>query len=455
MKQVALSAVVVALSSFGVSAFAADKQPASSAGGAATLTQIAAQIYGQIQAGYTQANARLQQFDSFLDAYIYSATSPFKPSASTGVESNASANPMLAYPTIMTGVAPVVQAANSAATAKNVLSQIPSNAITYATGKANANAPAYLPWYSLNNNQTPTDALLSQPQTTRANTASEYLNNLTMYLPASDSFLVAPQDQVTAKLNNNFFNYMNYFAPAFGAYNATPVIANGNSALAMARGYPEFLTLSNQPIADDVSWVLSRFNGDDDLSKKLQSTIGDADNNTTYKKFLLQERQFNAARSMVNGMLSQIWVERAPVTGAATPVLNTTANKSDRAVLQNQYFTPGDAKESASPLQMERYVRTHRVNDPSWYQKMSTASPATIAREQLYVSAQLLAAQQQAHEDREKLLMATLLNSQGYVNGSMKTNVDRSAAKLRASLCKALGAKGGKMCSQAGMSTSS
>jgi intracellular multiplication protein IcmX len=451
MKQLALSTVVIALSSLSLSAYSADKLKAGSgAGDAGSLTQIAAQIYGQMKAGYAQANARLQQVDDFLNSYILSATTPVIPQVSTAVAANAVANPTLAQPVSMPLVVSTVQAANSKATTNNVMGQITTNAMTYSTGK-NPNNAMYLPWYNLFIDNSPTGSLLSDPKSPRVNSSAQYLNNLTVYLPASDSFLVPPVEQAVSQVNNNYFDFMNYFAPASGAYNPNPMVPNANSNLKMARGYPEFLTLSNQPVADDLSWVLTQYELNGQISPVHLSQLADVmkgeNYQNSYKKFLLSERQYNAARSMVNGLMSQVWVERAPVKGAAAPVLTES---TDPKSTQQKYFTPGDKTLSASPLQMERYIRTHRVNDSSWYQKMSTASPATVAREQLYVSAQLLAAQQQAHEDREKLLLATLLNSQGYVNGTMKTNLGLSERSLKSDLCKALGKDGGAICSGVG-----
>lgn len=454
IKQLALSTVVVALSSLSVSTFAADKLKDSGAPAGGSLTQITAQIYGQMKAAYTEANARLQQVDSYLDSFIYSATSPVIPQVSSGVQPNAATDPTLVQPVMMPAVSSVVQAANSTANTNSVMAQIPNVASYNSTGKIlNATQQLYLPWYKIYVDPTPTGSLLADPKSSRANIAGQYLDNLTLYLPATDSFMaespmMAPEEKQEAQLNNNYFNFMNYFAPNYGAYNTTPLLPNVNSNAGMARGYAEFLSLSNQPIASDLTWALSQYESGGQISpahlQQLAAVMKGDNYNNSYKKFLLQERQYNAARSMVNGMLSQIWVERSPVKGAATPVLNAA---TDPTTTQNQYFTPGDKTQSASPLQMERYVRTHRVNDPAWYQNMSTASPATVAREQLYVSAQLLAAQQQAHEDREKLLLATLLNAQGYVNGTMKTNLQMSETELKRDLCSALGKDAQGVCS--------
>jgi intracellular multiplication protein IcmX len=455
IKQVVLSTLVMALASVGVNAYAADPAgPTPSAGDFASLTQIVAQIYGQIKAGYTESNARLQQVDSYLNSFISTGTSQVIPQVSAGVESNASSNPVLTQPVTMPLVPSTVQAANSLSTTNLMMAQIPEAAVFYSSQNlANASNLVYLPWYQIPTNTTPTGSLLQDPTSTRANISAQYLDNLTVYLPASDSFiadnaLASKLDKSETLANNNYFNFMNYFEPTYGAYNTTPISDGIGSALTMARGYPEFLTLSNQPIADDLSWTLSQYEQNGQIApqylNQLAGVIKGTAYNNSYKTFLLQERQYYSARSLINGLLSQIWVERAPVKLAAKPVLAASA---DPVKTQNQYFTPGDSTASASPLQMQRYERMHRVEDPNWYAQMSTASPATIAREQLYVSAQLLAAAQQSHEDSEKLLVATLLNAQASVEGSMKNNLKMSESQLKADLCSALGPNSQGVCS--------
>jgi hypothetical protein len=455
IKQIILSATVITLTSLGLNAYAGSGLSDAPAGSdLGTLTQIASQIYGQIKAGYTESNARLQQVDSYLNSFMSTGTSQVIPQVSAAVEPNASANPVLANPITMPSVPATVQAANSLATTDLLIGQIPATASFYSSGKVATPADAmYLPWYQIPTNNTPTGSLLQDPASSRSNTSAQYLDNLTVYLPASDSFiadnaLASSLDKTQTVANNNYFNFMNYFEPTYGAYNASAALDGMSSPLTMARGYAEFLSLSNQPIATDLTWALSQYEQNGQIAPQylnaLATVIKGDNTNNSYKTFLLQERQYNAARSMINGLLSQIWVERAPVKLAAKPVLAASA---DPVKTQNQYFTPGDQTASASPLQMQRYERMHRVEDANWYAQMSTASPATIAREQLYVSAQLLAATQQAHEDSEKLLLATLLNAQASVEGSMKNNLKISETQLQKDLCSALGSSAQGVCS--------
>ena len=454
MKQLTLSTIVMALASVGVNAYAATaSNGSSSAGDTGALTQIVAQIYGQIKTAYTESNARILQVDSYLNSFISSAASQVIPQISSGVDSNASNDPTLTQPVTMPLVSSTVQAANSLATANSIMAQIPDAASYNSLGKVlDGSEQSYLPWYQINVDTTPTGSLLQDPTSQRLNIPTQYLDNLTVYLPASDSFIASNPlestfDKSEILVNNNYFNFMNYFEPTYGAYNVKPVAAGVNSNLGMARGYTEFFSLSNQPIADDLTWILSQYEQNGQIApqylNQLAAVIKGNGYNNSYKKFLLQERQYNASRSMINGMLSQIWVERAPVTLAAKPVLDASVNSLKT---QDQYFTPKDKTQSASPLQMERYERMHRVEDPNWYQQMSTASAETVAREQLYVSAQLLAASQQAHEDSEKMLLATLLNAQIAMQGSVQTNLQMSETQLKTDLCNALGSTGQGVC---------
>jgi hypothetical protein len=458
IKKVAIGTTALALSTASVATLAAtkDKHQLGDSGGS-SLTQIASAIYAQISAAYTASNARLQQVDSYLSSFISSSTSPVSSLASTALEPGAQLNSATAVqPATMRQVPSEVQLANSTGTATRLLSTTPYTAMNLTGANPVSmmvypnSQKAYLPWYKIAIDNTPTGSLLTDyNKVTPSNTPLSYKYNMTSGVHASDSFenilppypLPGTAYAKTLADNNDYFNFMHYFAPMGGSYSMTPQPPSMKTPADTARGYAEFLSLSNQPLAPNLGAALSQYVVGGKVSKDNTKKLAGVLQGDDYKTYLLQERQYNASRSMVNGLLSQVWTERAPVKSKNMTQVVTGILASDPTAAK--YF---NADGSASPLQMENYIRLHRVQDPNWYKKMSTASPAAIAREQLYVSAQMLAAQQQAHLDSQRLLMATLLSSQNYVNGTLKTNLSISERTLQTDLCKALGGAGTGVC---------
>lgn len=124
-----------------------------------------------------------------------------------------------------------------------------------------------------------------------------------------------------------------------------------------------------------------------------------------YQEYVMTIRSLIANRSITLNTLNQLIAERTPMQGlgqAAGLQPTTPASGKTPAV-----YPP------ASPLQVEEYQATYRVEDPTWYANLDKASPATLQREQVVMLAEIEKQNLQAHLDRERILSElTALNLQ-------------------------------------------
>lgn len=116
-------------------------------------------------------------------------------------------------------------------------------------------------------------------------------------------------------------------------------------------------------------------------------------NDPVYQNFQVAARSATAQRSVAVNNFQHMIAERTVVEG-----LGKSAGLKDQS---------GKPIQDASPLQVQQYIATHRVNSPSWFAKVQSASPAAIQRETLVVMAEIEAQNYQAHLDRERMI-ATL-----------------------------------------------
>lgn len=110
-------------------------------------------------------------------------------------------------------------------------------------------------------------------------------------------------------------------------------------------------------------------------------------NNPVYQKNQVDIRSFIAARSVALNNLFRIIAERTPQPNIVALNLKDPAGKAIQSAAQYQY-----------------YLVTRRVDNPKWYDQMSQASPSTIARETLFVLAEIQRQLYQIHQDNERLI---------------------------------------------------
>lgn len=123
----------------------------------------------------------------------------------------------------------------------------------------------------------------------------------------------------------------------------------------------------------------------------------------TYKRYVFNLRSLLASRSMVTSAINNLIAERTPMQGLGAAAGITTANAS------------------ASPLQVEAYRATHRIEDPTWYTSIANAKPATVEREILVVLAEIEYQNYEAHLDRERIegeLAASALQGAAQANAN-------------------------------------
>ncbi|MDF1796587.1 MAG: hypothetical protein P1U63_08645 [Coxiellaceae bacterium] len=419
-------------------AFAAPQSGQSS--NAQAQSKILADIDGILHATAQKATALTNQVDQFLSGVENSNTASTKlsqPDGTTNFSNVSTPNVPLSQTTLTNYIN--YQAAQ--ATTKNVAATLSKPVNIINPPKDNSTQNEFLKALFANNDTPKTDTTLDlKPQT---NTA--LVSQLTLGTPADDTLFISGnslQDAENADSSNNpdylqsgekddvmkpkknFTTYMSaptFVSPYNGSYYTGPNGQNAYSANA-AKAYLVYLTDAANPIGSDINWqnLAPAAVADTSKAKKGKgspSSVRAKDilklkNSTAYQKYQLTVRNIVASRSLVTDLLNQMLVERTP-----SAKLAQEANLPPQYTTQNYVKGSKKPQTTASPMQVENYIANHRVNSSKWYQSMSTASPAVVQRETLYVLAEILSKMQQAHLDREKLLMVNGLTAIETVNG--------------------------------------
>lgn len=229
----------------------------------------------------------------------------------------------------------------------------------------------------------------SEMNTNKTDRANLY-RDLTVNAPASDTLYI-DSDSISSSYPavakpdttyNNYFSFDTLFTPK--AY------ANDDASNA-AQKYVEYAAELYSPLTDGINYSgiqsgLSAYSSDADKANYLQKIV----TNATYQKYQLSIRSLVAARSAAVSNFNYMQAERTPVAD-----LGTKAGMPD---------DPNLPSGSASPLQVQHYVGTHRVNNPDWYTQMKHASPATLQREQVFMLAEIEAQMQRSYMLNERVL---------------------------------------------------
>lgn len=197
-----------------------------------------------------------------------------------------------------------------------------------------------------------------------------------------------------ATINNKFLDFSSLITPI--AYTSDEQIDVGN--------FLKYATQSTQDLTTGVD-----FNS----LERHPAVVAALKTDPIYQNYMFTVRSVLALRSITLNAFNYLIAERTPINNLGTAI-----------GLNNQ---------SASPLQVETYQATHRIEDPNWYKTVLNASPATVQRETLIVLAEIEKQNYQAHLDRERLLsILTALNIQ--MSASSETAIAQSASKLNSDI---------------------
>ena len=215
------------------------------------------------------------------------------------------------------------------------------------------------------------------------------LANLTTHIPASDTlYLDDTTDPLAALygvakpsvLHDNDFNFNSVITP--NAYTAQQQTAADN--------YFKYVTQQYQDITSGVNFNQLKLKLNNmspaDKAQALENFVNDP----SYQQYQLAVRSALAKKSILLSNLNSLIAERTPVAGLGA-----------EAGLPNDPNLPAGY---ASPLQVQNYIANERVNNQAWYQKMATASPATVSREQLFILAEI-----ESNLQRNQLLQERIL----------------------------------------------
>ncbi|MDF1654731.1 MAG: hypothetical protein P1U34_06415 [Coxiellaceae bacterium] len=436
-------------------AFAA--QPAQSQNQTAALGKILADIDGVMHATAQKATAMTNQVDLFLSSIENSDTSGSKlvaPSIDQGTST-----PAVNYS--QSGLANYVNYNAAQATSKNVKAtlQYPVNIVT---PQKDDNTKNEFLNALFENNQT--SAQKTNLDMTPQQTSEALLSQLTAGTPADDTLYVSPeklnsitsstnkvylpsgQKDTVAKPTKNFTAYLS--APTFTSpYNGSYFGTKENNAYSFnaAKAYLGYLTDAGIPVSVGIPWEslapgrvndpTGKDHADSVRAKDIQSLM----NNPDFQQYQYTIRNMVAARSMVTDVFNQLLYERAPSVALAKQAnLPPQYESHDNYAEVNGKMEPHQT--TVSPMQLENYIANHRVNSTKWHQAMSTASPATVQRETLYVLAEMLSKMQQAHLDREKMIELNALEASETMQ-AMKRSINSQVTKVTAAIAALPGVK--------------
>jgi hypothetical protein len=148
--------------------------------------------------------------------------------------------------------------------------------------------------------------------------------------------------------------------------------------------YIRFVSDYATPISN---FSLSSF-PDSQLSAQQKLTI---QNSANYQTYQVQRRALIARQSALLSSLYYIYQKRLPIP---------SIHASDTAL----------GIETPSKAQIDHYIATWRAASPTWYTQMSTAAPSAVARETLFVLAEIQKELHQIRLDNERLIAITAIN---------------------------------------------
>ncbi len=229
------------------------------------------------------------------------------------------------------------------------------------------------------------------------------INNLTLGVPGSDTLYINQPDIISAgygsfspvtskyyrsdvdysigppQLNNdNYFSISSILEPS----TYTPAQINA------AQAYLAYLTQSyNNPasslkLADLKGYINSL------KSKDQSAALYKFISSSQYQSYQLALRSYMANKSIAINNFEHLMAERTP----------------SKTKVSGIYDAKGNAIANPSPLQVAQYQANNRINNPAWIKSLQKMSSTSLQREIAVELAQLIQQNQQAHNDRERVL---------------------------------------------------
>lgn len=233
--------------------------------------------------------------------------------------------------------------------------------------------------------------------------ASDTLYSDVMGIDASPYYTNGTTLSKPKHLYDNYFNFGSLFTPQ--SYNPSQQIA--------ANYYLDYLRNRYNSLTSGINFnklksTLNKYkNNPDKLANKLSNFV----NSDAYQNYKMTTRSIMASKSIALNNLNKLMLERTPIeTEKPNPTLEKLSEAIGVKPKQEEITDPNNPNKKikvyayASPLQISAYTANHRVESNDWYQRMATASPATVQRETLYVLAEIESQMHQAHIDRERML---------------------------------------------------
>lgn len=132
---------------------------------------------------------------------------------------------------------------------------------------------------------------------------------------------------------------------------------------------------------------------------------------TAYKKFQLDLRTSVARKSILASNLQHLFQERTKQT-----YTNTTSTTGSLLI---DAQPPCSVDNSCSAMDLQRFVANHRLQNLTassnsritWYDRLKTASPSLLAREQTLIMAEMLQLQERTYELTERILATNTVNA--------------------------------------------
>lgn len=202
-------------------------------------------------------------------------------------------------------------------------------------------------------------------------------------------------------LSNTALNFANLFTPAgYSPYERTSALT-----------FVKYAAQSTQNFTADLNF--DQLFGNPGALYKLKL-------NPVYQQFVFSLRSLLAIRSISINALDQLIAERTKMKNLG-PAAGLSAN------------------EEASPLEVEKYQASRRIEDPTWYQHMQHQSPAVVQRDILIVLAEIEKQNYQAHLDRERILAAITAMSLQSNSAAANNLMLEGNSKLKSAISDALG----------------
>lgn len=277
------------------------------------------------------------------------------------------------------------------------------------------------------------------------------INNLTLGVPASDTLYINQPTVIAAgygsyspaishyyhsdvkytvgppKINdNNYFSIASILAPS----------AYSNKQLSAANTYLTYLSQSYQNPASKLK--LSNLKNyintlkPDEQSSALYNFVSSA----AYKKYQLALRSYMANKSIAINNFEHLIAERTP----------------SKKKVAGIYNSKGQEISNPSPMQVEQYQANHRIDNPAWIQSLQKMSSANLQRQIAVELAQVIKQNQQAHQDRERML-ATLSAMQLEADQAEHMTLVTSSEKVNEDIASLTGANNSSSMSSTNNST--